>query len=45
MELTGTRIGAQLLPASWFDDSLEINNQKLGAVLANVSLKFSLCQN
>ena len=34
--------GAQLLPASWFDDSLEINNQKLGEMIANVSLKFSL---
>lgn len=34
--------GAQLLPASWLDDSLAINNQKLGEMIANVSLKFSL---
>lgn len=34
--------GAQLLPASWLDDSLAINNQKLGEMIANVSFKFSL---
>lgn len=34
--------GTQLLPASWLDDSREINNQKRGEMIANVSLKFSL---
>lgn len=34
--------GAQLLPAFQFDDSPAINNQKLGEMIANVSLKFSL---
>lgn len=33
--------GAQLLPASWLDDNLVINNQKLGKMIANVSFKFS----
>lgn len=32
--------GAQLLPASWLDDSLEINNQKLSEMIKYVSLKF-----
>lgn len=32
--------GAQLLPASWLDDSLEINNQKLREMIKYVSLKF-----
>lgn len=34
--------GAQLLLASWLDDSPAINNQKLGEMIENVSLKFSL---
>lgn len=34
--------GAQLLPAAWLDDSLEINNQKLSEMIKNVSLKFSV---
>lgn len=34
--------GAQLLPASCLDDGLAINHQKLGEMIENVSLKFSL---
>lgn len=40
--LTGMTMGAQLLPASRLDDSLARNNQKLGEMIENVSLKFSL---
>ena len=38
-------IGALLLPASWLDDSLEINNQKLSEMIKNVSLKISVVKN
>lgn len=37
--------GTQLLPAPRLDDSLAINNQKLGEMIVNVSFKVFTCQN
>lgn len=38
----GDERGAQLLPAARLDDSLATNHQKLGEMIENVTLKFSL---